>query len=73
MFIVVMWEWAECEADWPPHLKAGQLMLPYFFTAVHLNYAHYSLCYLRLIERLPQNVLKCFVNGEHVMRHAPGV
>ena len=48
-------------------------MLPYFFTAVHYNYAHYSLCYLRSIEGLPQKVLKCFVNGEHVMRHAPGV
>ena len=72
-FIMMMYVWTKWEADWPLHLKALQLMLPYFFAAGHVNYALYGLYYLRSMEGLPQNVLKCFMNGEHVMRHLPGV
>ena len=73
VFIMMMFLRAEREADWPLHLKAVQLMLPYFFAAWHVNYACYGLYYLRSMEGLPQNVLKCFMNGEHVMWHIPGV
>ena len=48
-------------------------MIPYFFASGHVNYARYGLYYLRSMERRPQNVLKRFLNGEHVMRHNPGV
>ena len=73
VFIMMMYVRAEREADWPLHLKAVQLMLPYFFAAGHVKYARYGLYYLRSMEGLPHNALKCFMNGEHVMRHIPGV
>ena len=64
---------AERETEWSLHLWAMQQIIPYFFAARHVNYARYGLYYLRSIERLPENVLKRFLNGEHVMRHNPGV
>ncbi len=60
---------AEREAKWSLHLWAMQQMIPYFFAAGHVNYANY----LRSMERLPENILKRFLNGEHVMMHNPGV
>ena len=63
----------EREAEWSLHLWAMQQMIPYFFAAGHVNYARYGLYYLRSMERPPENVLKRFLNGEHVMRHNPGV
>ena len=33
----------------------------------------YSLYYLHSMEGLPKNVVKCFINGEHVTKHIPGV
>ena len=45
-------------------------MLPHFFAAGHVNYARYGLCYLREMERLPQEVLSHFMKGEHVMYHS---
>ena len=63
----------EREAEWSLRLWAMQQMIPYFFAAGHVNYARYGLYYLRSMERLPENVLKRFLNGEHVMRHNPGV
>ena len=50
-----------------------QQIITYFFAAGHVNYARYGLYYLRSMERLPGNVLKRFLSGEHVMRHNPGV
>ena len=43
------------------------------FNSGHVIYARYGLYYLRSIQGLPQNVLKCFMTGELVMRHIPGV
>ena len=48
-------------------------MIPYFFASGHLNYARYGLYYLRLIAKLLETVLKTFLDGEHVMRHQPGL
>ncbi len=62
MIIYVRVEW---EAEWSLHIWAMQQMIPYFFAAGHGNYARYGLYYLRSMERL--------LNGEHVMRHNPGV
>ena len=44
---------AEREAEWSLHLWAMQQMIPYFFAAVHVNYASYGLYYMRSMERLP--------------------
>jgi len=55
------------EGDW--HLYAVEKMLPYFFASSHVNYARYGLCYLRSMQRLPRELPKSFLAGEHVMRH----
>ena len=64
---------AEREGDWPLHLASYKQMLPYFFAAGHVTYARYVLCYLREMERLPQEVLSHFTKGEHVMHHSDGL
>ena len=64
---------AEREAEWSLHLWVMQQIIPYFFAAGHVNYGRYVLYYLRSMEQLPENVLKRFLNGKHVMRHNPGV
>ena len=66
---MVIYVCAEREADYPLHLNDLQLMLPYFFTDRLVIYARYGLHYLRSMEAFPQNVLKCFTNGELVIRH----
>ena len=40
--------------------------------AGHHNYARYGLYYLRSMEKLPTELLKNFMKGEHVMRHQKG-
>ena len=72
-FLAMLYVRAEREADWPLHLLAVKEMLPYIFAAGHVNYAHYGLYYLRSLERLPKEVAERFLNGEHVMRHNPGL
>ena len=67
MLVLIIYVRVEREAEWSLHLWA------YFFAAGHVNYARYGLYYLRSMERLPENVLKWFLNGEHAMRHNPGV
>ena len=39
VLIVMLFIRAEREADWPLHLLATQMMMPYFFSAGHFNYA----------------------------------
>ncbi|KAG0720296.1 hypothetical protein GWK47_048801 [Chionoecetes opilio] len=48
-------------------------MLPYFFSAGHINYARYGLYYLRSMEKLPKELASQFLKGQHVMRHKPGL
>ena len=64
---------AEREGDWPLHLWAVKLMMPYFFASRHVNYARCGLYYLRSMEVLPEEVLQHFMKGDHVMRHIPGL
>ena len=64
---------AEKEADWPLHLCAVSLMIPYFFAAGHHNYARYGLYYLRSSEAMPDEICRQFLQGEHVTRHLAGV
>ena len=71
VFIMMVYVRAEREADWPLHLKAVKLMLPYFFAASHVNYARYGTYYLISMMRFPP--AKRFMKGEHVMRHIPRI
>ena len=73
VLIMMLFIWAEREAEWPLHLLAVKLMRPYFFAAGHLNYARYGLYYLSSMERLPDDILVQFMKGEHVMRHQAGI
>jgi len=73
VLLTMMFVRAEREGDWPLHLATYKQMLPYFFAAGHVNYARYGLCYLREMERLPQEVLSHFMKGEHVMHHSAGL
>ena len=56
VFIMMVYVRAEREADWPLHLKAVKLMLPYFFATGHVNYARYSVYYLLSMETQFLNV-----------------
>ena len=73
VFLMMFFVRAEREAEWPLHLFAVKEMIPYFFAAGHHHYARYALYYLRDMEKLPEDVLKCFMKGEHVMRHREGL
>ena len=69
VFIMIMYIRAEREGDWPLHLEAVNCILPYFFGAGYVNYAHEELYNLRAMEALPPEVLPCFMKGEHIMHH----
>lgn len=73
VLLTMMFVRAEREGDWPLHLATYKQMMPYFFGAGHVNYARYGLCYLREMERLPEEVLLHFMKGEHVMHHSAGL
>ena len=59
----------EKETDW---LRVVSLMLPYFFTAGHHNYASYGMYYHRSYEAMPNEICRPFLQGEHVTRHIAG-
>ena len=71
IFIMMLFVRAEREVDWPLHLWEMKEMIPYFFAAGHWNYARYATYYLHSMEKLSKKVFRCFMKGEHVMRHKP--
>jgi hypothetical protein len=73
IMIMMLYVRAERESDWPLHLQAVKLMLPYFFASRHVNYAQCGLYYLRSMEALPAAVLQHCMKGSHVMRHKDGL
>ena len=73
VLIMMLYVLAEREGDWPLHLEAVKLMMPYFFASGHVNYARYGLFYLRHMEALPGDALQHFMKGSHVMRHTQGL
>lgn len=73
VLIMMLFIRAAREAEWPLHLMAMKMMLPYFFAAGHINYARYGLYYLESMKKLPREVLISFMKGEHVMRHQAGI
>ena len=44
-------------------LDCSKKMLPYFFSAVHVNYARYGLYYLRTMEAMPKLCQGQFLKG----------
>ena len=72
VLISLMYIRAEPKGDWPLHLKAVKLMMPYFFAAGY-QLSRYGLYYLRSMESQPDFALEKFIKGEHVMRHIPGM
>ncbi len=73
VFIIILYVRAEREGDWPLHLLVVKQILPYFFASAHVNYARYSLYYMRSMESLGPEELSKFMKGEHVMHHVPGL
>ena len=72
--IVHMFIRAERESDWLLHPHCVQQMLPYFFAAVHANYACYGAMYLlEMRGALLAAVNQMFTNEDHVCRHRSGV
>ena len=61
VFIIMLFIRAE-RGDWPLHLLATEMMLPYFFASGHSNCARYGLYYLRFMSKLPCQVLKEFAS-----------
>ena len=73
VLVMMMFCRAEKEGDWPLHLLALKLMIPYFFAAGHQNYARYALLYLRDAEALSPYILDRFLKGKHVTQHTAGI
>ena len=65
VLIMMLFIRAEREAEWPLHLLAVKLIMPYFFATGHLNYARYGLYYPSSVERLPDDILVQFMNSSN--------
>ena len=59
---------SSCEADWPLQIHEVKLMLPYFAAASHWHYLRYATVYLIKLKKLPSELLRKFLTGEHAMR-----
>ena len=73
VFLMMMYVRAEREGEFGLHLHCCEKMTPYFFAAGHWNYAWDNIVYLRSIEKMPNNLLNRFMNGEHVIRIKDGL
>ena len=68
VFLMMMYVRAEREGEFGLHLYCCKKMIPYFFAAGHWNYARDGIVYLRSMEKMPDNLLNKFMNGEHVIQ-----
>lgn len=73
VLLMMLFVRAEREGEWPLHLLAAEAMLPYFGAAAHWNYFRYGIVYIMKMSKMPMELLKHFLNREHVMRHQPGI
>ena len=73
VFLMMLYVRAVGEGDWPLHIQSVKLVMPYFCSSGHNNYARYGSHYLKSIEALPANVLQHFMKGSHVMRPIKGM
>ena len=65
---MILFVYAQHELDWLLHyLHAFRQMLPYYFAAGHVNYAH-----LQSMEVLPTDVHMDFIKGEYTRCPFPG-
>ena len=72
-FIMMMYIRGEGEGEFGLHLYACKKMVPYSFATGHWNYARDSIVYMRTMEKLPECLVKKFMNGEHVVRIQNGL
>ena len=72
-FIMMMYVRGEREGNVALNVVSTDLMLPYFYFAMHLHYARYGLYFKRSFEALPEDIMNQFLNGFHVMRHIDGI
>ena len=72
VFLMMKYLRAEREGEFGLHLYCCQKMIPYFFAAGHWNYARDGIVYLRSMQRMPTELLKQFMKGEHVVRLKEG-
>ena len=63
VLIMMLYVRAEREGDWPLHLQAVNLMLPYFFASRHINYARYGV-YVPVLEKLTS--MKLYLVSYHL-------
>ena len=73
VFPMMLYIRAGREGEFPLNLYACKEMMPYFFAAVHVNYARCGLCYLLTMSRLPSGILDNFKKGKHALRHQQGI
>ena len=64
---MMMYIRGEREGEFGLHLYACKKMISYFFDADHWNYARDSIVYMRTMKKLPEYLVKKFMNGEHVV------
>ena len=60
---------AEREGEFLLHLRAIELLLPFFFATGHSHYARYATYYIKSMKALPQHVLQHFIKEDNVVRH----
>ena len=72
-FISMLYTRGDHEGEFPLHLYAAILMLPYIFEAHKYNYARYGLFYVRSLQWMPEKCQQKFLEGEHALRLKSGI
>ena len=63
---------AQRDGDFLLQQVSLEAMMPYFFTAGHMNHAQYMTWYLRNVDNLPTAAKNDLMKGAHVCRHSDG-
>ena len=69
VFIMMLYVRAEKEGEFHLHLRAIELMMPFFFAAGHIHYARYATYYIISMQAIPHHILQHFTKGDHLVRH----
>ena len=72
VILIMRFARASREARWSLLIHTLKLMLPYFAAAGHWHCLRYASVYIVKMTKLPKNLLKNFLDGEHAMRHQNG-
>ncbi len=73
VLIIMLYMRSEKEGEFQLHLRAIELMLPYFFSAGHIHYARYATYYMTSMKALPNHVLQHFTKVDHTVRCIDGI